>query len=136
MLSRGGESIALWGVQDPSFQVDEETGDLAGQMRINLQMLTREDKYTILLAHRPELFELYGEIGVDLVLSGHAHGGQIRLPGIGGVIAPQQGLFPQYDSGAYENGHTIMVVSRGVGNSLFPLRYNNPPEILLLELTG
>ena len=72
--------------------------------------------------------------GVDLVLSGHAHGGQFRLPLIGGLVAPNQGFFPKYDAGLYTDGGTNMVVSRGLGNSIIPLRFNNRPEIVLVEL--
>ena len=76
-----------------------------------------ESSYTILLSHRPELFESYARCNIDLVLSGHAHGGQFRLPFIGGLIAPNQGLFPKYDAGLYTSDSTNMVVSRGLGNS-------------------
>ena len=71
---------------------------------------------------------------MDLVLSGHAHGGQIRLPVVGGFFAPDQGLFPTYDAGQYTDGTTTMVVSRGLGNSLFPLRINNQPELVVVTL--
>ena len=71
---------------------------------------------------------------MDLVLSGHAHGGQFRLPFIGGVIAPNQGFFPKYDAGIYTQDKTAMVVSRGIGNSIIPVRFNNPPEIVVIEL--
>ena len=74
--------------------------------------------------------------GVDLVLSGHAHGGQIRLPFVGGLIAPGQGLFPEYDAGLYTEGDTHMVVSRGIGNSVFPFRVNNRPEIVVVTLVN
>ena len=87
--------------------------------------------YTVLLSHRPELFEDYH---ADLVLAGHAHGGQVRIPYIGGLFAPAQGFLPQYDSGSYVKDTTTMVVSRGIGNSLFPARVNNPPEIVVIEL--
>ncbi len=90
--------------------------------------------YTVLLSHRPELFDTYVEGGVDLVLTGHAHGGQFRLPVIGGVVAPGQGLFPKYDAGLYTEGSANMVVSRGLGNSVIPFRVNNRPEIVVLEL--
>ena len=68
------------------------------------------------------------------MLTGHAHGGQFRLPFIGGLFAPGQGLFPKYDSGLYSEGTTDMIVSRGIGNSTIPLRFNNPPEVVLIVL--
>lgn len=71
---------------------------------------------------------------MNLVLSGHAHGGQFRLPFVGGLVAPHQGLFPEYDAGLYTEGNTNMLVSRSVGNSIFPFRINNRPEVILLEL--
>ena len=97
-------------------------------------METEEDRYTVLLSHRPELFDLYAKYGIDLIFTGHAHGGQFRLPFIGGLYAPNQGAFPEYDSGLYASGDTNMLVSRGIGNSLFPLRFNNRPEVILVEL--
>ncbi|MFQ7260015.1 MAG: metallophosphoesterase, partial [Christensenellales bacterium] len=90
--------------------------------------------YTILLSHRPELFELYSEYEINLVFSGHAHGGQFRLPFIGGLIAPNQGLFPKYDSGLYTEETTSMIVSRGIGNSIIPIRINNRPNLVFAEL--
>ena len=131
-----GETITLIGVDDPSFQTAYLFGDDETVMKSKLDELTSEDAgYTVLLSHRPELFEIYVESGVDLVFSGHAHGGQFRLPFIGGVVAPNQGLFPKYDAGIYTEGTTNMVVSRGVGNSIIPFRVNNRPEVILIELT-
>lgn len=127
LLEREGQSLTLIGVQDPAFG-----GDLAGA----LERLTAGEGYTILLSHRPELFDLYVDAGADLVFSGHAHGGQFRLPFVGGLVAPNQGFFPEYDSGLYPDGSTAMLVSRGLGNSIIPLRLNNRPEILLTVLTG
>ncbi len=92
------------------------------------------DGYRILLSHQPETFNDYVAAGYDLVLTGHAHGGQFRLPIIGGVYAPGQGFFPQYDAGLFNEGSTDMVVSRGIGNSVIPLRFNNRPELVLIEL--
>ena len=86
------------------------------------------------MAHRPELFDIYVESEVNLVFSGHAHGGQFRLPFIGGLVAPNQGFFPEYDAGRFEDEDTTMIVSRGVGNSIIPLRFNNRPEIVVVEL--
>jgi predicted MPP superfamily phosphohydrolase len=88
----------------------------------------------LLLIHRPELFELYAEFGIDLALTGHVHGGQFRLPFMGGLYGPDQGFLPEYDAGLYTIGETSMVVSRGIGNSVFPIRFNNRPEIVLVEL--
>ena len=88
----------------------------------------------MLLSHRPELFKVYVESGADLVLSGHAHGGQFRFPLVGGLVAPNQGLFPKYDAGLYSEGSTNMIVSRGIGNSILPFRFNNRPEVILIEL--
>lgn len=133
-LERNGETIALIGVDDPSFQTDYLMGDSANVMSSALKVLTESDTYTILLSHRPELFDTYAASGVDLVFSGHAHGGQFRLPLIGGLAAPNQGLFPKYDSGLYTQGDTNMLVSRGIGNSIIPIRFNNPPEIIVAEL--
>jgi hypothetical protein len=90
---------------------------------------------TLLLSHRPEQFHLYVAAAIDLVLAGHAHGGQFRLPLIGGLIAPDQGLFPRWTEGPYVNEGTTMIVSRGIGNSIIPLRIGNPPEIVLITLS-
>ena len=134
-MEREGESLTMIGLDDPSFREDYLFGDAASVAQFALTELHNEsDGYTILLAHRPELFDTYVDVGVDLVFSGHAHGGQFRLPFIGGLFAPNQGLFPEYDSGLYTEGITNMLVSRGVGNSLIPLRINNRPEIIVAEL--
>ena len=133
-LERNGKNITLLGVDDPSFQTDYLMGDAATVMAGVLRELITDDSYTILLSHRPELFDLYAESGVDLIFSGHAHGGQFRLPFLGGLVAPNQGLFPEYDAGLYTAGTTNMLVSRGIGNSIIPLRFNNPPEIVVVSL--
>ena len=131
-----GESITLVGVDDPSFQTDYLFGDDETVMNSELnELINEEDGYVILLSHRPELFDTYVENKVDLIFSGHAHGGQFRIPFIGGVVAPNQGVFPKYDAGIYSAGDTNMVVSRGVGNSIIPFRINNRPEVILIELT-
>ena len=131
-----GESITLVGVDDPSFQTDYLFGDDETVMNSELnELISEEDGYVILLSHRPELFDTYVENKVDLIFSGHAHGGQFRIPFIGGVVAPNQGVFPKYDAGIYSEGDTNMVVSRGVGNSIIPFRINNRPEVILIELT-
>ena len=134
-ISLTGEFITLIGVNDPSYQTDYLFGDAKTVMNTKLEELhTEQDRFTILLSHRPELFDTYADHSIDLVLSGHAHGGQFRLPFIGGLVAPNQGLFPEYDAGIYTEGNTNMLVSRGIGNSILPFRINNRPEVILIEL--
>ena len=134
-ISIDGEAIMLIGVNDPSYQTDYLFGDAQTVVDTKLTELHSDsDGYTILLSHRPELFDTYADHGMDLVLSGHAHGGQFRLPFIGGLVAPNQGLFPEYDAGIYTEDNTNMLVSRGVGNSILPFRINNRPEVILIEL--
>lgn len=89
----------------------------------------------ILLAHEPQYLDNYTASGVDLVFSGHAHGGQFRLPFAGGLVAPGQGFFPQYTEGEHVKGSTTMIISRGLGNSVVPLRLFNLPEIVCVELS-
>ena len=135
-LERGGEKITLIGVNDSTFTSKLLEGDeIEKLIDEKLKMLTSdEDGFTVLLSHRPELFDVYVKNNVDMVFSGHAHGGQIRLPFIGGIYAPNQDFFPEYDGGLYIRDNTNMVVSRGIGNSRFPFRVNNRPEITLTEL--
>ena len=90
--------------------------------------------YHVLLSHRPSLLETYGACGADLVFSGHAHGGQIRLPFVGGLYAPGQGFLPKLTKGLYGVEDTTLVVSRGLGNSTFPFRFLNRPEVVALTL--
>lgn len=135
-LEHNGGIVTLMGLSDPNFSIKSNIFDEVPAMistKLN-DLMENKVGYTILLSHRPELFDTYVSCGVDLVLSGHAHGGQFRLPLIGGLVAPNQGLFPKYDAGLYTGGGTNMVVSRGLGNSIIPLRFNNRPEIVLVEL--
>ena len=132
-IELNGETITIAGVDDPFFAGFEDYGETE-YFAEKLRTLMPEDGFVLLLSHRPELFETYCEIGFDLVLSGHAHGGQIRLPLIGGVLAPNQWFFPKYEDGLHESGGTSLVISRGLGNSSFPLRVNNPPELVVVTL--
>ena len=88
----------------------------------------------MLLSHRPEYFTQYADLGFDLALSGHAHGGQIRLPFAGALYAPDQGWLPRYASGMHVRRETRMIVSRGLGNSWFPIRFLNRPELVVVRL--
>ena len=132
-MEYGGASIQLIGLNDPDFA--EQDSFLAGSvLETKLSQLDIEDGFTILLSHRPEHFKTYQDKGISLVLAGHAHGGQFRLPFVGGIVAPDQGFFPEYDAGVYTENGTAMVVSRGIGNSIIPVRFNNRPEIGIIKL--
>lgn len=129
-ISRAGAIVRILGLDDPAMSS-------RAAAKAALYSMMREEgaaQYTVLLSHRPEMFSTYAASGVDLVLTGHAHGGQVRLPFIGGLYAPGQGVFPKYDAGTYVNGETTMVVSRGLGNSSFPVRVNNRPELVAVTL--
>ena len=100
-----------------------------------IEKITPDVSPKILLAHEPQFFGKYTGAGYDLTLCGHAHGGQWRIPFTGvGLYAPGQGKFPKYTAGAHEKDGKAMVVSRGLGNSKFPLRLFNRPEIVVIEI--
>lgn len=103
-ITKDNEKINIIGVKDPSFEISDYLGYTEEQiMSKNINDLTSKVQgYTILLSHRPELFETYFKYNINLVFSGHAHGGQMRIPFIGGIVAPNQGLFPKYTSGLHE----------------------------------
>ncbi len=124
-ISRGDAKLRLVGLDDKSL-ADGTLGTL----------LNDESEFTVVLAHEPQYLARYASTGVDLVLSGHAHGGQFRLPFVGGIVAPDQGFFPEYTSGEYYMNGTEMIVSRGLGNSVIPVRLFNYPEIVCVELKG
>lgn len=134
-ITRGGESITLLGLHDPSFHGVYKPENIEKLADTQLtELYTNENEFTVMLFHRPSYFEVYADHGVDLVLSGHMHGGQFRLPFVGGLYTPSHGFFPDYDAGLYTQDNTSMLVSRGIGNSAFPLRFNNRPEVILIEL--
>lgn len=135
LIEREGESISLGGIDDSSFASKYSNG-YHSNLSNHIEELFTEDGFQILLSHRPELFGIYVDAGVDLVFSGHAHGGQFRLPLVGGLVAPNQGLFPEYDAGLFLEDGTNMVVSRGIGNSIIPVRVNNRPEVVVVELSN
>lgn len=135
VIRSNGYKINLYGICDPLIKNKNFSGDskTVTKKRLN-EFDFNENEFNILLSHRPENFEIYTEYDIDLVLSGHAHGGQFRIPFIGGIYAPNQGLFPEYDSGLYTKNGTNMIVSRGLGKSIVPFRINNDPEVVLIEL--
>lgn len=120
-----GERIAVAGLLDPICGVfNAET----------VAALCGGKAFPLLLTHRPERFPDYVAGRARLVFCGHAHGGQIRLPGVGGLVAPGQGFFPKYTGGVYRRGRTVMVVSRGLGGIGIPPRLFNRPEVVTVTL--
>lgn len=123
-IEKGDSSFMLIGLDDQ--HLSDET----------LKNLRQEQKneLSIVLAHEPQYLQNYANAGADLVLTGHAHGGQIRLPFVGGIVAPDQGFLPEYTLGKYNRADTEMIVSRGLGNSIIPVRLFNYPEVMCVEL--
>jgi len=136
-IEKAGAVIAVAGIDDPFFAEEFQMEGISMAMDAEgLAQAVSENIYTVLLTHRPEYFDIYCEAGIDLVLSGHAHGGQFRLPFVGGLIAPDQGLFPEYAGGQYEKDGTIMIVSRGLARETTRIpRIFNRPELVILEIT-
>ncbi len=137
-LEKNGAKIALSGIDDPysrtAFQI---------KMRINksISRIQPFDGFHIMLFHRANLLDCFKNKGFDLVLAGHMHGGQFRLPAVGGVLSPKTGiasdnniLFPKYFGGVYKEGHTQMIVSRGLGNPMIIPRLFNRPELVVITL--
>ena len=134
-ITIGDEAITLIGINDSSFRMELVDDTMMQNVSHQLMSVVPDnDNYKILLAHKPHYFDAYAN-QVDLVLSGHAHGGQFKIPFIGGLVAPGQGFFPEYYTGSYIKENTEMIVSRGIGNSIIPFRINNKPEIIIAELT-
>lgn len=134
-ISKNNQVINIMGLMDAAFDTDENYDYLnLEKFKENLAKFSFPKNFSVLLSHRPEIFNLYVNSEIDLVFSGHAHGGQFRLPFIGSLFAPNQGFFPKYTQGMYTEKKTSMVVSRGLGNSLIPLRLFNKPEIVKVTL--
>lgn len=124
-IERGGSQFDLIGLSDSTLEYD-----VLSSMKLDTSRLN------VVLAHEPQFFKSYAEGGADLVFTGHAHGGQFRIPFTDiGLVAPDQGFFPEYTSGVHRSGDCEMVVSRGLGNSIIPLRLFNYPEIVAVTLS-
>lgn len=131
-------NIIIGGVDDPSVVKYEKSDfDLVREMDISFSKLQKAPDFKILLAHRPELIEIYKEYKFDLVLSGHSHGGQVRIPFIlNGLFAPNQGWFPKYAGGEYKHDTLTHIVSRGVSYNRRVPRIFNPPEVVVIDIVG
>lgn len=136
-LERDGQFIELLGIDDPTttrWSEGLQEPDGIRQSLDQAQSTADPRAFQLLMAHRPEYLPLYAERKVDLVLSGHAHGGQIRLPFTDGMYAPDQGFFPELTAGQHTMENTRLIISRGLGNSLFPFRIFNHPELIVVTL--
>lgn len=124
-----GTTVNLSGIHDPSF------GEACAAQ--NTEVFAGRDGYNIFLSHRPELFDLYCNQNIDLILAGHTHAGQIRLPKVGSLYMMGQGMFPRYMEGEFTSGETTMIISRGLGSSGYPtVRINNPPDLVAVQVTN
>lgn len=130
-ISRGEDGILLGGVEDPLAYADMLSPDELAQKMND----AAPDAFKILLGHRNYWMTEYPELPVDLIFCGHAHGGLIRIPGVGGLIGTDRRLFPDFDAGQFNNGRYTLIVSRGLGNSVPIPRVFNRPEIVCVELT-
>lgn len=142
-ITINGQMLNVCGVEDPDVAVYlaegvpiEQQLDSAETAAQEVTEITGEEYFTVLLSHRPELFETYQGYDFDLVLSGHAHGGQWRIPGIlNGLFAPDQGLFPEYAGGRYDYAGGTMIVSRGLARESTPVpRIFNRPELVIIDV--
>lgn len=131
-ISRGEDEILLGGVEDPLAYADMLSPDELAQKMND----AAPDAFKILLGHRNYWMTEYPELPVDLIFCGHAHGGLIRIPGVGGLIGTDRRLFPDFDAGQFNNGRYTLIVSRGLGNSVPIPRVFNRPEIVCVELSS
>lgn len=131
LLEKNQAHIRLVGIIDTDFRSVNPPKETRQAIA---DQLSEDPMYTVLLSHRPEQFQAFVTYDIDLALTGHTHGGQFRLPFLGGLYAPGYGFFPKYDGGLFTEKQTNMIVSRGLGNSLFPFRFNNRPEIVVITL--
>lgn len=133
VLRKGGEKLQICGVDDPEIDFFSTGISWLGQL-YRCTYARETNVFQVLLSHRPELFPFYAKENIDLVVCGHAHGGQVRIPGLlNGLYAPHQGIFPGYAGGMYQKGGTVMIVSRGLAKNRLP-RICNPPEMVFIDL--
>lgn len=125
-ITKDAQHIWLVGVDDPYLHRDK--------LNVAVEQI-KDSSPKILLAHAPSIFASAIKANFDLVMVGHTHGGQIRLPFVGAIVAPGQGLFPKFDYGLFTSGRTNMIINGGLGESSLPVRFNNRPEIVLITLT-
>lgn len=139
-ITKGKDSISLYGLwinlkyyKDARDENEKNEYIGKGQVKTILGNIDK-NSYNILLTHNPLYFDTYANWGADLTLTGHIHGGMIRIPFMGGMFSPERKLFPKYSGGKYKIGYKELIVNRGLGNGEFPIRIFNRPEISVVTL--
>lgn len=128
-------NIAVCGAQiDKSYYRHFRRGPMEASYLPKLLGTPDREKFQLLIAHNPVYFDAYAEWGADLVVSGHVHGGIVRLPVLGGVISPALTLFPKYDGGIFKENKSTMILSRGLSSHTIPVRIFNPGELIVIAL--
>ena len=127
------EDIYIYGLKDPAFYHKSLRYSIFEEELDKMKKSMDDEKFGILLSHRPDKIDIYSRNKVDLVFSGHAHGGQIRLFGKG-ILSPAEGFFPKYTSGMHVKENTIVIISRGLGRTIFTFRLFNRPEVVITSL--
>ena len=138
-IEKNGASIDLYGFRLPLQHYKGVSKEYSNVELTEADILRvfpnpRKERFSILLAHHPRFFEVYADWGADLILSGHQHGGLIRLPFVGGLLSTEVAFFPKYDAGIFKQNNSVMFVSRGLASGRFKFRFLNRPEIALLTL--
>ncbi len=135
-VSWDGNQVRITGLEIPLRGYERWARNRIGAADIKKKIGKSKDVYEILLAHHPAHIQAYLDWGADLVLSGHYHGGVVRIPGIGGVVAPDFTFFPEYSGGCYRLGEAAAVVSKGLGVHSVPIRFFNPAEVVAVEISN
>lgn len=133
IIRKNDEEIYIYGLKDPAFYHKSVRMDIFEDELKSLKNTMDELKFGILLSHRPDKIDIYARNNVDLAFTGHAHGGQIRILGKG-ILSPAEGFFPKYTAGIHKKGNTTVIISRGLGRTIFTSRLFNKPEVIITRL--
>ena len=142
ILENGSVLLPEYGIRITGLDLPREYYQKLDRAKLEPKAISRmvghadQNDFQVLLAHNPVFFDAYAGWGADLTLSGHIHGGIVRIPGIGGVISTSYRLFPKYDGGYYEQNQKKMIVSRGLGSHTIPVRLFNPAELVVIDLVA
>jgi len=133
IIRKNDEEIYIYGLKDPAFYHKSVRMDIFEDELKSLKNTMDELKFGILLSHRPDKIDIYARNNVELAFTGHAHGGQIRILGKG-ILSPAEGFFPKYTAGIHKKGNTTVIISRGLGRTIFTSRLFNKPEVVITRL--